>query len=332
MEKQKVLKNIAGAGILITCVTGCGVFPADGKSAFDGNSALDDKPVSGGGETPVVHEEEIVVPGLKEEFEILFMADTHISLCDERDEGLLDKARARYEGFRGPSQKGAEETFRGLMEYAALEEPDLLVLGGDILDSAMWASLDFLKERLDELGLPWVYAMGNHDFEYGEEYFSEKAYTDYLPRFGSVSDTTDGYQLWEHEDFTILAVDDKSNKVSGKAADALEALCEKNKPVILVMHVPVEPLEDDVLLEESKEVWGTNQDGNSKVLLGPRSCVPDGDTRRFLDLALSEESPVVLVLAGHIHFYHRDILTGDLVQIVTGAGYENELVKVVLKP
>lgn len=296
------------------------------------SSSEDMKPEDTQSVNPVVHEEEVVISGLDKEFKIMFLADTHISLCDDRDPDLIEKALARYEIFRNENGSGADVSFREMISYIAEEQPDLLILGGDIVDSAMWASIDLVQEQLDELQLPWIYGMGNHDFEYGSEYYTEKAYTEYLPRLSSISGTQNGYQLIEYERFIVLVVDDESNRVSPEAADITENLAKGEKPVILVTHVPIEPLADDVLWETSKEFWGASEDGRSRVLLGPNSCYPDESTRRFLDSVLMEDSSVALVLAGHIHFYHRDELNGNLVQVVTGAGFENELVKVTLKP
>lgn len=279
-----------------------------------------------------VHEEEVVVPGLKKEFQIVFLADTHISLCDERDSELSAKAAARYAGFYAPDGDAADVSFLKLMNYVSEEEPDLLILGGDIVDSAMWASVDFVGGAIQKLKIPYVYEMGNHDFEYGSEYFSDTAYSEYLPRLQTISNTYRGYQLLRYEDFTVFAVDDQSNQVSAAALETLEALCREGKPIILVTHVPIDPPSDNTLAEESKRVWGASEDGRSRVLLGPDSCPPNETTQRFLDLVLSEESPIEVVLAGHIHFYHKDYLVGQRLQIVTGAGFEKELVKLTLKP
>ncbi len=288
---------------------------------------------SGADQGVVVHEETVVIPKLEEEFEILFLADTHISLCDDRDPELLEKAKARYEGFREESGgTGADESFRELMAYVKEEQPDLLILGGDIVDSAMWASIDLVQEQLEALDVPWVYGMGNHDFEYGGEYYTERAYAEYLPRLSGVSDTRDGFQVMEYDRFVVLVTDDQCNRISEEAAEKMEQLSEGEKPVIVVTHVPVEPSGDDSLWEETKKVWGETEDGRSRVLLGPNSCRPDETTQRFLDAVLREDGRTALVLAGHIHFYHRDDLTENLVQVVTGAGFEREIVKVTLTP
>lgn len=279
-----------------------------------------------------VHEEEISVPGLKEEFHLDFLADTHISLCDERDADLMQKASQRYEGFRSPQGDGADITFQALMNYVKTDSPDLLVLGGDIIDSAMYASIDFVQQELEAANVPWLYSMGNHDFEYGSEYFSKTAYAEYLPRLKKISKTESGYQLMEYEDFLIFAADDKNNQISKNTLAGLKEALEIGKPILLVMHVPIEPLVENSLVEDSIQVWGPSDSGNSRVLIGEHACAPKETTQEFLDLVLAENSPVFLVLAGHIHFYHKDDLNGSLTQIVTGAGYQKDLVRLTLKP
>ena len=58
----------------------------------------------------------------------------------------MEKASQRYEGFRSPQGDGADITFQALMNYVKTDSPDLLVLGGDIIDSAMYASIDFVQQ------------------------------------------------------------------------------------------------------------------------------------------------------------------------------------------
>ncbi|MBO4980497.1 MAG: metallophosphoesterase [Lachnospiraceae bacterium] len=292
---------------------------------FGGLEAGKDKEVT-------VYEEELVIPGVDEEFVLIFLADTHVSLCDVRDQDVMEKARSRYESFRDHRGQGADESFQELMDYVKEEEPDLLILGGDIVDSALWASIDFVSAALKDTGVPVIYAMGNHDFEHGKEYFSEQAYQTYLPRLQDISETCGGFQQKEYEDFVIFSVDDKCNQVSEEALKAMEQLSLQKKPVILVTHVPIEPAADTCLLEETKRVWGLSSDGHSRVLLGQNSCVPNETTAKFLELVLAKDSPVVLVLAGHLHFGHRDMLTEDIVQIVAGAGYQKCLVKIKIRP
>ncbi len=279
-----------------------------------------------------IHEKEIILPGLEKPYEIIFIADTHISLCDERDASLSDKAAGRYESFQSKNGIYADKMFSALIQYVKKEQPDLLIFGGDILDSAMYASIDFVQKELDTLDVPYIFLLGNHDFEYGEEYFSQTAYSTYLPRLNALHAGNAGYQLRETPDFNILAVDDAGSQVSTEALEALLAAKESEKPILLIMHVPIQPLEDEELIMLTKQVWGEDPNGNSKVLLGYKSCIPNETTTTFINEVCADDSLVKMVLAGHIHFYHEDTLGPSTTQITTGAGYEGELLKITLKP
>lgn len=279
-----------------------------------------------------VSEEELDL-GLSKPVDIMFVADTHISLCDERDEAVKDKADLRYGAFVSPDGLHADEIYAEEMNLVKEKAPDLLILGGDIVDSAMYASIDFVTEKIRDTGVDYIYGMGNHDFEYGDEYYSDKAYSDYLPRLETVSATKDGYQLKEYDELVVLVVDDDNNQVTEGALNALKDLSRQDKPVILCTHVPIEPDPEysNDLIESSIRMWGAYDDGRSRVLLGDHACIPNDVTREFIELVKSPDGPVKLVMSGHIHFYNKSNLTDNLVQITTGAGFEGDIISLHIK-
>lgn len=279
-----------------------------------------------------ISREEIAVPGLAKEYHLFFMADSHISLCDDRDAEVLEKAQQRQAAFCDENGVASPETFDKLVKASNTLESDLFIMGGDIIDSAMYASIDYLKDELGKLKAPYLYSLGNHDFEYGEEYFSDAAYEDYLPRLDTVRNEGT-YQTVEYDDLIIFAANDKNNQIDKGTVDGLKAALETGKPVVVVLHVPIEPLTgDNSLLQQSIDVWGPSKKGRSRVLLGKNSCKPKEDTQEFIDLITAPDSMVQLVLGGHIHFYHKDNLNERLTQIVTGAAYEKHALFVTLKP
>lgn len=284
--------------------------------------------------SPELHisEENVSVEGLKKEYRLFFVSDSHISLADERDtEEVQEKAKQRHESILYEGY-ASEQYFDALVKEAGKRKSDLLILGGDIVDSAMYASLDHVKNTLDHQNVPYLFYSGNHDFEYGDEYYSEKAYSEYLPRLEELNHTQ-SYQVKEYEDLILFATDDDSNKITPEALEAFKEECKKGKPIVLCIHVPIEPVTGDTSLwEKSNEVWGASEDGHSRVLLGINSCYPNPTTEEFMNLVFDEKSPVVLVLAGHIHFYHKDMLNDKTLQIVSGAAYEGNALEITLTP
>ncbi len=280
-----------------------------------------------------VTEEKLTIPGIRNEYHFFLIADTHISLCDERDSSLMEKAGSRKQAFEQESGKTAARTFQNLVTQANDRGVDLAVFAGDIIDSAMYASIDFVKKQFDRLQMPYMYIAGNHDFEYGEEYFSKKAYQDYFPRLQELTGTDKQYILREYEDLIIAGINDNNNQFPKSAVKALLPVMEKDKPVILVLHVPLQPqFENSELEQQANDVWGLSSKGKCRVLLGENACKPNAVTRRLLNAVFSDDSPVAAVFAGHIHFYNRSMLNDTAVQTVSGAGYYGDAVHIRVTP
>ena len=276
-----------------------------------------------------IQEEELVIPGLKHDYQFLLIADTHISLCDERDQTLEEKARARREAFERESGKIASRTFHNLITEAKNRNADLTIFAGDLTDSAMYASIDFVQKEIDRLQQPYLYVTGNHDFEYGDEYFSKKAYQEYFPRLSGLTQTTQQYVIKEYEDLIVAGINDKNNQFHKRAVQALLPYLKGSKPVILVMHVPLQPqFENSDLEQQANQVWGLSDKGRCRVLLGETACRPNQATQKLLDAVFAEDSPVAAVFAGHIHFYNRDLLNNKSAQLVTGAGYYGDAIRI----
>lgn len=279
-----------------------------------------------------IQEEQLVIPGLKHDYNFFLIADTHISLCDERDQELLEKAQARREAFERESGKHAARTFHNLITESNASDTDLTIFAGDITDSAMYASIDFVKKEIDRLQQPYLYVTGNHDFEYGDEYFSKKAYQEYFPRLGNLTQTTQQYIVKEYEDLIVAGINDKNNQFHKRAVQALLPYLKGTKPVILVMHVPLQPqFENSELERQSNRVWGLSDKGRCRVLLGETACRPNQATQKLLDAVFAEDSPVAAVFAGHIHFYNRSLLNDLSTQLVTGAGYYGDAIRIRIR-
>lgn len=86
----------------------------------------------------------------------------------------------------------------------------------------------------------------------------------------------------------------------------------EDKPIILMCHMPFTTSETETLTQDTIARWG------SAILMGPASALESNATvLEFYNLVLAENSPVVAVLAGHIHMYHKDMLNENIVQLVS---------------
>ncbi len=279
-----------------------------------------------------IQEETVTISGIRRDYRMLLIADTHISLCDARDPALLKKAQARREAFERESGKNAVRTFHNLVTESVEGKDDLTIFAGDITDSAMYASVDFVQKEIERLEHPYLYVTGNHDFEYGEEYFSKEAYRKYFPRLIPLTKTTEQYTLMEYDDLIVAGINDKNNQFDKKAVQALLPYLKGTKPVILVMHVPLQPqYEHSALEQQADAVWGLSNAGRCRVLLGETACKPNKTTQKLLDAVFAADSPVAAVFAGHIHFYNRSMVNEQSTQLVTGAGYYGDAVRIFVQ-
>ncbi len=279
-----------------------------------------------------IQEETVTISGIRRDYRMLLIADTHISLCDARDPVLLKKAQARREAFERESGKNAVRTFHNLVTESVEGKDDLTIFAGDITDSAMYASVDFVQKEIGRLEHPYLYVTGNHDFEYGEEYFSKKAYREYFPRLFPLTKTTEQYTLMEYDDLIVAGINDKNNQFDKKAVQALLPYLKGTKPVVLVMHVPLQPqYEHSALEQQADAVWGLSNAGRCRVLLGETACKPNKTTQKLLDAVFAADSPVAAVFAGHIHFYNRSMVNEQSTQLVTGAGYYGDAVRIFVQ-
>ncbi len=280
-----------------------------------------------------IQEQQLSVSGISREYELFLMADTHISLCDERDSGLIEKADSRRKAFENESGRTAVRTMQNLIKESIDGDADLTILAGDIVDSAMYASIDFVQEQVNRLEQPYLYVTGNHDFEYGSEYFSKKAYRKYFPRLKGLTGTSEQYVIHEFDDLIVAGINDKNNQFPKSAVEALIPYMQGDKPVILVLHVPLQPQSADSDLErQADDVWGLSDKGRCRVLIGETACRPNKTTQKLLDAVFAEGSSVAAVFAGHIHFYNRSMLNDESEQIVAGAGYYGDAVRIRLVP
>lgn len=270
-----------------------------------------------------VTEETVCIQGLSREYDLLFLTDSHVVIPDEdAEEAVAEYAGQRYPTFVNGDGVDARTQFEALIDYANERKVDAVLLGGDVIDAPSEADLAYLKEQLDRLEMPCLYVPGNHDWTYPWEYMTQAGREEYLPRLEPFMQGNTAFQLLDFGEFRIVGINDSANRVEGAALSEFERLCGEDGPLIVLAHVPF--LTQSVL-GRAREVW------SSGVVIGGGAyggIYPDEASQRFLDLLTAQDSPVELVLAGHVHFYDRDVIVGEkeVLQIVGAAGYEGNAI------
>lgn len=265
-----------------------------------------------------IREEYLVIEGLEKEYELLFLTDTHVIVQSEEDDAQVTaNADGRYPVFMDAIGVSAAEQFPYWMKYANEREVDAVLFGGDIIDYPSSANIDFLSENVSKLDMPYLYTLGNHDWTYPWEYMTDKAKQEYIPMLQPVIAENGTIEIMDMEDFLVVSVDNSSGQVHPDALEQYLQVLEQGKPVIVLVHVP---FMTQSVLGKANEIW------DSPVVIGAGNyggIYPSEESTAFIEATTAEDSPVIAVLAGHVHFYDKDYIDGEkpVIQIVGNAGF-----------
>ncbi|MBR5125052.1 MAG: metallophosphoesterase [Clostridia bacterium] len=270
----------------------------------------------------------VVIPGLTKEYKFVQISDSHVSAFSDDDQKKWTAARIQYNTARRNSFMAdglfAEERFPLLFDYANEIQADGLFLTGDLIDFPSEKNVALLYENVSRFNGKSIYCLGNHDWNYSDDYMTGNAVTTNRPLFNDLTNGDPYLSYVEYDEFIVVAVDNSSDVVTDDTVDKFLALYEKNKPIILLLHVP---LHVDTLAPDCIKVWGRN------IAMGPGALGGDwGSVQRFYNaVAVDENSPVVAVFSGHVHFNHEDVLPNGVPQYITSTGYTGDLRVVTVK-
>ena len=247
----------------------------------------------------------ITLPKAEREYRLLWLSDLH--LIDENDPEVKEEYQDTVKERRALMTKDGLSAAYLWQEFPELLDQynaDCIIFGGDLLDYVSMSNLYILQEGLDRLKTPWIYIRADHDYGrwYGDMTLSEmrKAHRK----------IADQKKVWtfETDDFLLVGLDNTSSILSDEAIDEFESLTEKGKPIILLTHVPLDLSPD--LKKGSQEIPSlaelSERSWNGRSLLWGEGDFYDSskseNMTRLLGLVRGENSPVLEVLAGHLHF------------------------------
>ncbi len=265
-------------------------------------------------------QENVKIPGVKKTYRFLFLTDTHIIIKEREEIGCFGKTDSRIELFKNQKGQESKEDFPKWMKFANNQKYDAVIMGGDMIDYLTPENVKFVKKNLKHLKMPYLYTMGNHEsyIPWDNLGFQKKDKN----LLGLFQNQNSEVQVLEYPEFKIVSVNDFGiNAFGAVSKDALKGLqkeCKEKKPIILVLHVPITTEKSQKLYDDTVARHG------SAMLLG-RNCgyKLDKNAKEFLNLIEDKKTPIVAVFAGHLHFYHKDMITDKMVQVVADASYKN---------
>ena len=270
----------------------------------------------------------VVIPGLTKEYTFLQVTDTHVSAFSAADIAAWTPTRLNYNTSRRNSFMSnglfAEERFPLLFDYATEIGADGMFLTGDLIDFPSEKNIALLYNNVNRFSGQSIFCLGNHDWNYSDDYMTGNSATVNRPLFNDLTGGDPYISYVEYDEFLVVAIDNSSDAVTQETVDKFLALYEKNKPIILLLHVPfhVDTLESDV-----KSVWGRN------ITMGPGAMGSDWSSviQLYNAVCVAEDTPVVAVFSGHIHMNHEDVFPNGVPQYITSTGYTGDCRVVTVK-
>lgn len=271
----------------------------------------------------------VEIEGLKEEHRLLQVTDSHLTTIYEDEETPERRADVMsrlnnwmvYQ-YRKPSYLYFNEYFNYAEDIAA----EGILLSGDITDSPSQSNRDILEAAIDGCSVPSYFVYGNHDWSWntneatGDVYHSESYRYDYQEGFKQAVDKydenwTDYYSVVDKGDYMIVSIDNawrgfpNFRPVYNAIKAAFDTAKADGKPVILMVHVPfhVQEMHDSI----------PHITGNGYCITGS-NC----GSSLLYDLLLAEDTPVKLIVAGHVHANYESMVDGRIPQIVTSPALE----------
>ncbi len=255
----------------------------------------------------------IVIPGLQKSYRFLHITDAHILLYDENETpDRADYAAPRVAMF---AENGISTTRRLDAIWTYIEENaaqlDGVLLTGDILDYPSEPNLAYLRVKLDkleQLSLPYVFVVGNHDWAYFNDYHTPHSKQADLPRFAAFSGGNTLIHKQRIGEVTFIALDNTEELYADGLAEALEQALQGEENVLLMQHIP---LCVDTLVPDTVSYW------NRDINIGATGIQKNENWKKVQQLILAPQSPVKALITGHLHFWHMDMLGGKTPQYIT---------------
>jgi len=264
----------------------------------------------------VIEEIDVQIDGVGEHT-FVYLSDLHIAvMSDEVDAAKVSEVEGRIVYSTTTDGVTAADLWPKLMKKVNSYNPDAVLLGGDMTDFSSKANMDALKVGLQEIK-SGMYIRADHDYA--------SWFTDYNDEHGrelqdEVYKILDIHEI-EYDDLIIVGIDNSTSNVSSLTVEAFKDILKKGKPVIVMMHVPIKPNDDESLSVLSKKEFADRE------LIWGKDCYyyPDENTNELISIIKDENSLVKLVISGHLHFSWDGEISSGTRQHVFDAAFKRNI-------
>lgn len=229
----------------------------------------------------------IYIPNISREYTFIHITDAHIAVAPDTatdEEKAMAEARTKF--WTPGSGILPIDSFKAHLENAEELKADGIFLTGDGIDYQSDYNIEIMNKLCGESKVKVTYVYGNHEGGIDNKEF--------YPKYKRLMGDTPGFQVVDYGSFLVIAVDDSNKVISSAQLEAMETQMNRMLPIVLLLHIP---LKTDAIAPSVMERWGTD------FMIGTEDD-PE-TTHTFCKMVKSEDSPVVAIFAGHVHYEHE---------------------------
>lgn len=272
------------------------------------------------GFSQAINEKTMAVAGIKSNYKIVVLNDLHL-ICPNEEVGSEYKelVDSRYASMMtDESGIPSADHWMEMVQNVNSQNPNLVVLAGDMVDYASQANYDLLKQGIDVINAPVMYIRSDHDesLHYTHSSLSKEDVS-------LMSESLDGDpEIWNYDlgEVRVVGINRSWEPLTDEALEQLKSIFAEDKPIVLVTHVPYDSPIDSDFRERSYQnrkiynMWGVND-----------RYEPDANMNEFLDMLYADNNPVCAVIAGHLHYSDEVMLSKNLKEYMLAPDYENRI-------
>ncbi len=258
---------------------------------------------------------------VSEPVRILQITDAHLFLDDERGKAYRENSDRMAHAYNVTRhyQTGQEtnpiKALKEIAESIPEKKVDAIVMTGDIVSFPSAAGVDYVKQCLDPLNIPYYYVSGNHDWHFeglpGSEKdlraeWIEKRLKNLYPR--GVNPLAYSVKV---KGVKLILIDDSIYEILPEQLDFLRKELAQQDPSLLFMHIPLYAPGRPVSFGVGNPNWKAANDGNYEIERRPRWPEKGhSETTYAFRSEILKASNLMGVFTGHIHRQSLDVCEG----------------------
>ena len=265
--------------------------------------------------------------GLKKAVRLLILADSHLSIDDERGEPYKDYSKRMAQYF-----KQSIQNLEKITTAAQKQKYDMILMLGDMVSFPTPKGVETLLEAIKPLETPYAYIAGNHDWHYegeeGTEIELRKKWCDktLAPLFQDRNPLCYNMML---NGLNIVMMDTSVYEILPEQLEFWRDQVKVGMPMLLCCHIPLWVPGRSVGWGVGHPDWNAAHDRNWQIERRPRwPETGHAEVTKAFQKEVFAAPNLVGIVAGHVHRQCYDSYCGkfQITSHATGFGGSLEII------